>query len=392
VEKVKVTAFGGFSISVGGVKMSDRSRKTRLLLEYLAVFKSRTRGELIALLWGPDRPADEFVGALNAIVHRLKQDFRAICPDNVYPALITSSKGVYALNKQADLFFDFDEFERLYKNAAAIRSDAERLMLYIRAIELYKGEFLPDCSAEKWAVPYNMRFRDLYVRSVKAAIGIMEKIGRLNEIVPLCRAAVAVEPYVGRLHAEYIRALINGGDRKGAAAHYLYAKDLLLTKLGEDLPDDISEMCEEIINASSDEIPNFDEAVESLSDTENMDGAFYCEYEVFRRAYLLEIRRSERHDRGVNVFLVTLTRDSGKMPQESALEPAMEKLFRIIAGSLRLGDIFARYSPSQYIMMLRFTNREACELILERLEKRYREEKVNGAEAIAHEFQPIYDN
>jgi len=400
MEKLKVTAFGGFSMSMGGVALNGLSRKTRLLLEYFVVFKGRgvTREELIELLGatgasgeGDSGGATGASGALNSRIHRLKEYLKRLSPN--VPVII-NTHGTYRFNPSIECVFDFEEFERLYKDSLNTHRNREKLMLLLRAIELYKGDFLPNRTGEKWALPLNLRYRDMYADAVHTAIRLLEKENRFNEIIPLCRAAVAAEPHDITLHERFIRALMSDGDRKGALTHCVYTMDLLRTKFGDGLPDEISALYNELIGGdSAGEVHDSDIAIESLSESEDVTGAFYCEYEVFRQAYIVEIRRSKRHKRDVNVFLLTLTRDpvkAGKRPLDKrAVESAMGKLFYIINDSLRVGDIFARYSPSQYIMMLRFMTRENCEAILKRLESRYREENILGAETFVYEFQPL---
>jgi len=378
MDRLKITMFGGFWVSAGKESLSDRSRNTRLLLAYLIVFKNRDvmRGELSKLLG-----IAESSGALNAQIHRSKAEIKRLTDDPV----IMSSRGVYALNRNLDCFYDFEEFERLYGEALTAHRKAEKLMLLTRAIELYKGEFLPSLSAEEWVAPKNAHYRAVYVSAVESAVNLLSEEGRAGEVIPLCRTAVSVEPGEKTLHEMFVRALMNEGDRKGAKSHYLYANELL----NGDLPDGIYA---ELDSADSGKIPDFGEAVDSLAE-DNVSGAFYCVYEVFKRAYLLEIRRAARQNRSVSVFLVTIIRKSGKKPDKNVLKEAMDTLFEILLGGLRLGDVFARYSESQYIMMLRSTNtRDACEAILERLKERYRAENISKAEDFVYEFQPIKES
>jgi len=392
MDKLKITAFGGFSMSMGGVALNDISRKTRLLLEYMVVHKDGgvMREEFIGLLGEGEVGATGASGALNSRIHRLREDLKRLSPD---VPIIINARGVYRFNSAVECVFDFEEFERLYKDSLNTRRNREKLMLLTRAIELYKGGFLPNRVNEKWAEPLNLRYRDMYADAVRTAIRLLEDEHRPNEIIPLCRAAVAAEPHDITLHEKFIRALISEGDRKGALTHCLYTIDLFRAKFGDCIPDEIGSLYDELTeDGSAGEVHDSDVAIACLSESEDVTGAFYCEYEVFRQAYIIETRRSKRHKRDANVFLITLMRDSGKKPPDKrAVETAMGKLFYIICESLRIGDIFARYSPSQYIMMLRFTNRESCEAVLKRLESRYREESVSGAETFVCEFRPIGD-
>jgi len=126
MDKLKITAFGGFSLSMGGVTLNDFSRKTRLLLEYLSVSGDGVkRDELIALLSGEGEVAGDLASALSSRVHRLNKSLKPLSPD--IPVII-SVRDVYRFNPMIECVFDFAEFERLYKDSLKTHRNREKLI------------------------------------------------------------------------------------------------------------------------------------------------------------------------------------------------------------------------------------------------------------------------
>jgi GGDEF domain-containing protein len=67
----------------------------------------------------------------------------------------------------------------------------------------------------------------------------------------------------------------------------------------------------------------------------------------------------------------------------------MDNLFEVIKSSLRRGDVFSRFSATQYVLMLPTLTYENCEMVMERVIRRYRQTfRAKAAEIIAS-VQPL---
>ena len=95
---------------------------------------------------------------------------------------------------------------------------------------------------------------------------------------------------------------------------------------------------------------------------------FYCTLPSFRDGYRLIRRIIERNGQSVFLMVCSLTDGKGR-PLESRekLEVLSENLHLAIKGSLRRGDSFTKYSPSQFLILLVGTNQENCDLIFRRI-------------------------
>ncbi|MCL2633369.1 MAG: hypothetical protein FWD34_02520 [Oscillospiraceae bacterium] len=365
MDKLIITTFGGFSLSYNGVTFSEfsrRSQKMLLLLEYLIVHKDRDvpRGELIELLWGSqkgaDNPENAHVNALKTQFSRLREELNRIVPGK---NVISSKVGSYSFCPDMEYYLDFEEFERLYKQSHGLSDISDKAGLLVccfNAIELYHGDFLHSRAGEHWVVPLNVYFRHAYIKLVIKAIEILEEENRNDEIISLCREALLAEP----------------------------GNEIIKNKFAQ-----MTDLYNNALKEDKGKVSDFDSVIESLTEDSSDKGAYYCDYEGFKKVYSHELRFAERNDRGVNVFLLSITDKEGRIPEGAALSSAMGSLSRIITANLRIGDVYAKFSPSQFMMLLRKTDDDICEMILERLERCFTDERIKGAEVLVYEFQPI---
>lgn len=226
---LKITTFGEFSISDGKQTLTEqnkRSRKMWTLLQYIIAHHNKeiSQNELIELLW-PEGESDNPSGALKTQMHRLRTVLEELDTEG---EIIISTLGAYAFNNKIPHEADFELFEECMRNSAEDISDSERLEYLLKAIALYKGDFLHKSALDSWVMPLNAYFHARYIKAVHEANNLLYKAGRKQEIVDICRRAVIIDPMDEALHCRLIRTLAELGDTKGAADQYSYVTSLYL--------------------------------------------------------------------------------------------------------------------------------------------------------------------
>ncbi len=110
------------------------------------------------------------------------------------------------------------------------------------------------------------------------------------------------------------------------------------------------------------------EIEDRLKEEEEEKGAFYLSLPSFRDSYRLFQRILERNGQSAYLMVITLVDGKGR-PAEGTerQEEFSRKLHTAIQKSLRRGDSFTRYSPSQFLILLIGTNKENCKLIFNRI-------------------------
>lgn len=373
-----ISMLGEFSVAYGDNIISEQTKRSKKLwpmLEYLITFHDRgiSQNELIELLWG-DEESDNPCGALKTQMHRLRAMLAELnCPDNV----IISVNGSYAFNTDIEYEIDVEKFETAFKAAADAPNDDEKLNCYLRAIDLYTGDFLAKSAYESWVVPINTYYRSVYTKAVHCAIEMLLTRGKPHDIAAICNKAIQIDPYDEYVHYHLIKVLAELGEQESAKRQYEYITNLLYTKFGVSPSQQMMELYEQTVKTKKNIEMNLDVVEKNLLEEQKVSGAFFCEYQIFKHLYQLELREALRTHININICLLTITDGEDGIPPQGKLNKAMERLMGCISSSLRGSDVYARYSVSQYIVMLPNTNETTGQMVLKRIEKNFKHENTN---------------
>ena len=124
----------------------------------------------------------------------------------------------------------------------------------------------------------------------------------------------------------------------------------------------------------------------NLKEKSDDQGAFVCEAEVFKEIYKLERRRGERLGLSVFMALVTIM-DIDRKNDTSIIKPGLDRLETFLLNSLRKGDVIARWSSNQYVLMLPGLAYEQGEKVMERIKDGFN--RSNHLLTMTTEIQPV---
>lgn len=389
---INIQVLGGFSITIGSYSISDknnRSKKPWMLLEYLIAFRDRelSQNELIELLW-PEDDSDNPAGALKTLMFRV----RKLLADLNYPDkdLIIQRRGTYAWNPDLHCTVDSDVFEQLCSQAHSEElEESERIQCYLDAIDLYKGDFLPKSSMEPWVIPLNTYYHTLYLRIVHEVTDLLFQAEHYDTIITICQQAMKIEAFDEALHYKLINALFKNGNSHGALEQYNTTMNQFLNQFGITPSDELKSLYKEITKTSKSVTTDISMIKEHLREESRLPGAFFCEYEFFKDIYRLECRAAERSGDSLFLCLFTLSSANGDIPVLKHLSHAMETLKYAIQFSLRRGDVFSRYSVSQYILILPTATYENAEMVMKRTATRFHKEYSRKDIFLSYSAQPL---
>lgn len=390
---LKVNMLGEFSIEYNGKVISDkegRSKKLWLFIEYLVTFRGReiSQNDLIDLLW-PDEKNGNPANTLKTLVHRARTLIDTLGFSNAKDMIIYR-RGTYAWNSAVDMVVDLDIFELHVKEAEKEGITVEhKLHELMTAIEMYKGDFLPRLSLESWAVPISTYYHTMYIKAVNTVIDILAGIKDWEAIIGITQKAIEIDPYDEKLHYHLIQALVNTKNQQIAKNHYESVKKMFFERFGVALSDEFNSLYKKVIRTVHQTEGNIEVIRDALSEQEHDSGAFYCEYEVFKEIYQLEVRNSARTGQTMFLALVSVTDPSGKPLSQRQMSGAMSKLLLTVNESLRRGDVYTRYSPSQYLMMLQMLTFENAQMVTDRIVKRFKREYPKLAVKVNADILPI---
>lgn len=367
----KIDTLGRFDVVKDGrslVMSSPGAKKIWELYKFMLTHRERsfTPEGLMDQLWVAEEYND-LRSTLRRQMHRLKQTLdEEDCGD--CGRTLMFSNGYYRWNSSLSMQLDADAFEGLVKQGDSLRETAPQnaLELYQQALELYKGDYLPECAEQHWVFPIRNHLRRLYLNTVINAIELLKETGSHDAILSLCQKAIQIDIYEEAFHLSLMDALRACGDIKQALEHYEYITGFYYREMGIKPSLEMRTLYKTLLKEPAEAVSGIDlnEALEADVILEN---AFYCEFEVFKSIYELERRRCQRS--GASFSIGLLTSVPRKDFTSSQRELQMNCIKSQLTEQLRMGDTFTRWNDNQFVVLLPGVDAALTEKVLKRVLK-----------------------
>ena len=390
---LQVQMLGQFTLRYGDRTISDsddRSRRVWSLLAYMLYNHGRSfaQEELIHLYWSNGEKSADPGNALKSIFHRIRTALDKLQP-GLGRLLIRRKAGRYFWNNVMPLSLDIEDFEAHFHAAEAAGDDDVRLAEYQSALALYAGDPLPRMTDEIWTIPIVAYYHSLYTRAAAGAIELLEKQERTAEAVALCRRAIHIEPYQEDLYEHLMRGLLRTGDMKGAMSVYEEMSEQLFAHFGVMPSETLRTLYRQATRTVNDRTLTMDEVCSQLEEPAPHGGAMVCEYDFFKILYRFEARSIARNGHSANICLLSVSGKDGEMLARRSLDPAMNNLQVLVQNNLRRGDVIARCSISQYIILLPQANYENSRMVADRLVSAFYRRYPHSPARLRYTVQPL---
>ena len=390
---LQVQMLGQFTLRYGDRTISDsddRSRRVWSLLAYMLYNHGRSfaQEELIHLYWSNGEKSADPGNALKSIFHRIRTALDKLQP-GLGRLLVRRKAGRYFWNNAMPLSLDIEDFEAHFHAAEAAGDDDVRLAEYQAALALYAGDPLPRMTDEIWTIPIVAYYHSLYTRAAAGAIELLEKQERTAEAVALCRRAIHIEPYQEDLYEHLMRGLLRTGDMKGAMSVYEEMSEQLFAHFGVMPSETLRTLYRQATRTVNDRTLTMDEVCSQLAEPAPHGGAMVCEYDFFKILYRAEARSIARNGHSANICLLSVSDKDGEMLARRSLDPAMNNLQVLVQNNLRRGDVIARCSISQYIILLPQANYENSRMVADRLVSAFYRRYPHSPARLRYTVQPL---
>lgn len=390
---LQVQMLGQFTLRYGDRTISDsddRSRRVWSLLAYMLYNHGRSfaQEELIHLYWSNGEKSADPGNALKSIFHRIRTALDKLQP-GLGRLLIRRKAGRYFWNNVIPLSLDIEDFEAHFHAAEAAGDDDVRLSEYQAALALYAGDPLPRMTDEIWTIPIVAYYHSLYTRAAAGAIELLEKQERTAEAVALCHQAIHIEPYQEDLYEHLMRGLLRTGDMKGTMSVYEEMSELLFAHFGVMPSETLRTLYRQATRTVNDRTLTMDEVCSQLAEPAPHSGAMVCEYDFFKILYRAEARSIARNGHSANICLLSVSSKDGEMLARRSLDPAMNNLQVLVQNNLRRGDVIARCSISQYIILLPQANYENSRMVADRLVSAFYRRYPHSPARLRYTVQPL---
>lgn len=364
----KIQMLGDFSVTCNGnilVSENNRNNKVIHLFQYLLINHGHPvrQDELISRLFLDAEDYESPAHTLKNIVYRLRKYLKDNgLPDREY---IFYRKGAYGLSDDIELLIDVEMFENHVQNAHAAADPDEKLENCIAAITLYDGDFLPKSSDMFWVAPRSLHYQQELRYCVDTMYEILCGRGDQAAMLEMLEKALYLYPYEEHFHALRISCLYQTGRIKEAVREYDFATTLLFDELGVNPSAEMLGLYEQITQTLHTQADSINDILEDLNENIMEDGAYYCNFQVFSNIYRIVVRHSQRSGR--SAFVVLIDFEGSEEMRNGKKQTISSALFNAIKMSLRRGDVFARYSPAQFIVLLMDINQENCKKVTSRI-------------------------
>ncbi len=389
---VKVQLFGRFTITNGAKTLNEEtlhSKKLTRMLAYILVNRDAilSHQRLIEVFWEDDTRRPE--GALKNLMYRLRTIMKEL-GDEQY---ICTLPGAYQWNPDIAVETDYERFEALAARVhGAKERDRETGRLCEEAIACYQGNISARIAEEPWILSKTIWYQSLYMDIVKILCAVYKEEKKWNLLEQLCNQALAVDAYDEEIHCWMLESLRGQKKYKLAAAHYERAAKLFYNNMGIRLSGRILELYQSLMRESGGSTSSIASLIEETRGHERPKGAYLCEYSVFRQIYRVEARRVTRLGIAVYVLMLTVQPRGAAFVDEDAdavLGKAADSLEKVVCGSLRAGDVIARYSPTQFIVILPTCSYESGTGVAERIRRNFRKYAERYRCEISYELAEI---
>ena len=388
--KLKIYMLGRFAIEYDGKVMleSDGSvKKLWSLLGYLLTNRGRvlTQEELPELLCSDGR-SNNPENAVKNLVYRLRKMLaESGLPDLEY---IVQRGHSYAWNEDIPCEIDMDVFSDKCVEAKDAMDAPNQKEILREAVSLYYGNFLPNEMGEAWAVPKENVLKRMYHDCIYKLCIIAQRENEYKSMLPICENAIEINPFDENIYKVYIYCLSMIGHTQEAIENYNRINDRLYEELGFEPSEEMKELYNLVVSLEEHTQNSLNNISRELSEQENAEGAYFCEYQIFKDMYRVMARRIARTKENVSIVVFTVeAKGFDIMPQERM--KAMETLKDIIERSLRSSDIYSRYSLNQYVVLLQGANYENSNMVAFRIAEAYGKRKIGQKVPLEYRVQSL---
>jgi predicted ATPase/DNA-binding SARP family transcriptional activator len=196
---------------------------------------------LVDALWGEDLPAN----AANALQGRVSRLRRALADAGLGDGLILTRAPGYLADVDPEQV-DAHRFTRLVADARRLAADhgsaAEALLLYDKALALWRGDSLAELGEQSWSRAEATRLVELRLTAVEERVDLRLRAGQHTELVAELEVLTARHPLREHLYGQLMLALYRSGRQADALAVYQRICRTLSDELGLDPSGELREL------------------------------------------------------------------------------------------------------------------------------------------------------
>lgn len=393
-ETVRIQMMGEFVIYINERQadhMVNKSRKGLALIEYLIVNRGQpvSNQRLLSTFWSEESVTNP-ENALKTLISRVRTML-----SQIYPGLggcIVADRGAYHWECLPEMTIDLYELEDILTRLPNMRDGERKREAYRRMMLLYRGSLLQKSEINEWVYPRATALHNQYISGVYGYIELLKQSERPEdeqEIISVCRSALECEPFDDRIHIELMRALLKNNNATEARAQFEEVMHLHYHYLNVKPSRELMEFYNEIVEASKNIEFNLESICRQLYQSSREQGAFVCDFPVFKEIFNLQIRNIERLDSTMFLAVIMVSKINGEQMESIKQENVMRGLMDILRGNLRKGDVITHFSPTMVAMLLPTVDYSTGDSVMERLKQKFYQAYPNSNVLFSYRIAPL---
>lgn len=390
---LKVRLFGKEKITYGNnIVLYGRNSVTKgmrlLLLLFYYGKKGINRNVLLESLYGEENLSDAS-NNLRVTIHRLKKMLLdAGLPEYDY---IYYKGGNYYWDSPMETQVDTDLFQKLLAEAGEEENIERKIAMLSEACNLYHGDFMQRVQDIDWVLGEAVQFKNMYTKALKQLCRLLMEEKKYVQALKQADAACRIYPF-DEWQIVKIDCLMAMNRYQDALKEYQAAAKLFAEELGIAPSQEMTERFGKMNKNINSRPRAIKEIKEGLNDKIKEKGALFCSFPGFQDAYRIVKRGMERSGQSVCLLLCSIVDNQGRpMKSSDKLEEMAGELYYAIQGSLRKSDAFTKYNRTQFLIMLVGTNRENCQIAIDRIINRFAKEHKSWKKYIECSVSSLLD-
>ena len=297
-EAVKVTLFGSFSLRNGAVVLREEeihANKMVQLLAYIIVHRDTPviGRKLNEEFWSGNSRNPE--SALRNLMYRLRGKLKEL-----------GLEECICTQPEVPVETDYEQFEKICEDMEKQADKSEqRKELCQKMIDCYHGNISARLANESWLQPQILKYQTMYLEAARTLGGIYEQEEEWAKLEALCQNVAVQEPLDEDIQCWLVRSLQKQQKYDQALLQYEKAKRQFYEKLGVKTPEKLQSIFQDVVTDNEVQTAGISDIVQEAEEKEEPRGAFFCDYQIFRQIYRLEMRRIGRI--GISEYILLLT-------------------------------------------------------------------------------------
>ena len=338
-----------------------------LVMLWEAGEKGISRDLILSRLYGENEVSNP-ANSMRVNIFRLRKMIKKL-PLPEYEYIIVEN-GLYRWDaSKVGLETDVKQFFSYLQQAKTLPQGQE-LPLLRDACELYKGDFLPELSAEQWVAARTMDYQKMYTEAVERLYQAYMNEKEYDNALYIAGRAFNIYMYEAFAIMKIDAHIARGDFQKALNTLDEFSKSIF-RDFGVMPSEEMLGRYEQVSSHINSAYTAIKEIQEQFNE-EAVGGAYYCRFPSFIDCYRILKRLSARNGQAVFLVCCSITDNQGKRLErgDKGLDNT-SVLMKSIESTLRVGDIYTKSGDNQFLILLSGLTLEDCSRVTDRIHRSF---------------------